>query len=81
MAVALLVVAVHVEEIVLGELEDDREECEEFAHNFVVNVACKFLNSRAILIYNIRLGLFKGGNEFGDVVDFGLVENPRANFL
>lgn len=34
-----------------------------------------------IVIYNVGLGALKGRDEFGNVVDFGFVKDPWADFL
>lgn len=46
-----------------------------------MNVACEALDDGAIVIYNIRLRKLEGWDKFGDVVDFCVVINTRANFL
>lgn len=47
----------------------------------MMNVPCEAFDNGAVFVHNLGLGTLKGRNELWDVVDFGLVENTRADFL
>ena len=67
--------------MVLWELEDESEECEEFVDYGVVDVACEALNLGAVGVNYGRVGPLEGRDELGDVVDFRVVEDARGNLL
>lgn len=81
MTVAYFLIAMHLQEVVLRKLEDDSEESEELAHNFIMDVTGESFNNGSIIVHNLWLGTFKGGNELGDIVDLGLVKNTRTYLL
>jgi hypothetical protein len=81
MAVAGFGVPVDMQEVVFGELEDYGDEDEEFAHDRVVDVSGEGLDDAAIGCYNLWVRPFVCGDEFGDVVDFCVVEDAGGDFL
>jgi hypothetical protein len=46
-----------------------------------VDVPCEWLDDAAICGYDVWLRAFVGRDEFGDVVDFSVVEDARGDFL
>lgn len=81
MTVTFLVITVHFQEIVLGELKDDGKKREELAHNFVMDMAGKAFNNGPIVVQDGRSGPFKLWNKLGDIVYLSLVENTWTYLL
>lgn len=79
-AVALLVVPVEAEEVVLGQLEHEREQHEQLAHNLEMDVPRERLDLVPVLAHHSRVSARVRvlGREFGDVVDLRVVLDPRA---
>jgi hypothetical protein len=77
--VAADVVAMSLQEIILGQFEDEGEEHEELIHDVVVDVAREVLDDGTILVDDLRVRPLKLGDEVGDVVDLGVVEDTRVH--
>lgn len=46
-----------------------------------MDVSGKAFDYWFVIVYDLWLGTVEGGNELGDVVDFGLVVDAGADFL
>ena len=67
--------------VVLGELKNDRKQCQEFLNNFVVDMTGKVFNLAPILVDEVWVSALKSRNEFGDVVDLCVVKDARLDLL
>lgn len=73
MTVANIVVAMAVAQIVLWQLEHDRNQSQQFLHRVLGNVALKLFNLRPVLVDNIRLRTLKLWDKLEDIVHFDIV--------
>lgn len=46
-----------------------------------MDVTGEAFDYRFVIVYDLRLGTVEGGDELGDVVDFGLVVDAGTDFL
>lgn len=77
MAITLLPIAMPVQEIIFWQLQDDSKQNKEFGYDFMVDMASEFLDLGIMGEYEIGVGTRVGGDEFGNVVDFCVVEMTR----
>lgn len=68
-AVALLVIAMSVQEIILGQLEDNSEEYQQLSHYLFMNMASKFLNFLTVFSDDFGMGTLIYRKVLWDVVD------------
>lgn len=67
------------QEELLRQFQDDGEQDEELSRDVFVDVARKGLDVGAVSVDHGRMRARQLGYELGDVVDLGVVEDPRAH--
>jgi hypothetical protein len=77
MTITLLPIPMSVQEIILWQLQDDSKQNKELGYDFMVDMASEFLDLGIMGKYEIGVGSRVGGDEFGNVVDFCVVEMAR----
>jgi len=76
MIVTLLVVAMVLQKIVLGQFQDYREQDQQFAHDLGMDVPGKMLDFIPVVLDKLRVFAGVLGDELGNVVDFRVVFDP-----